>query len=63
MVLETLAFYSLNHLTQVDREDFIIQCRRESYKSYIFSLVCGLCSGNVLWNNYCRRSYVHTDLM
>jgi hypothetical protein len=35
MVLETLDFSSLNHLTQlVAREGFITQCRRESYKSY-----------------------------
>jgi hypothetical protein len=35
MVLETLAFSLLNHLTRlVAREDFIVQCRLESYKSY-----------------------------
>jgi hypothetical protein len=36
MVLETLVFLLLNHLTQlVAQEYFIIQCRCESYKSYI----------------------------
>jgi hypothetical protein len=35
MVLETLVFSLLNHLTQlVAWEYFIIQCRHESYKSY-----------------------------
>jgi hypothetical protein len=35
MVLETLVFSSLNHLTRlVAGEYFIIHCRRESYKSY-----------------------------
>jgi hypothetical protein len=35
MVLETLAFSLINHLTRlVAQEDFIIQCHRESYKSY-----------------------------
>jgi hypothetical protein len=33
MVLETLPFFSLNHLTRLV-EDCIMQCRRESYKSY-----------------------------
>jgi hypothetical protein len=40
MVLETLVFSSLNHLTQlVAREYFIMKCRRESYKSDVV-LVC-----------------------
>jgi hypothetical protein len=35
MVLETLAFSLLNYLTWlVAQEDFIMQCQRESYKSY-----------------------------
>jgi hypothetical protein len=35
MVLETLVFSSLNHLTQLAAQEyFIIQCRHESYKSY-----------------------------
>jgi hypothetical protein len=39
MALETLAFSSLNHLTWlVAREDFIMQCRRESYKSYTWNI-------------------------
>jgi hypothetical protein len=41
MVLETLVISSLNHLTWlVTREYFIIQCRRESYKSYNVNVVC-----------------------
>jgi hypothetical protein len=36
MVLETLGFSPLKQLTRlVAREYFIIQCRRESYNSYI----------------------------
>jgi hypothetical protein len=35
MVLETSVFSPLNQLTRlVAREYFIVQCRRESYKSY-----------------------------
>jgi hypothetical protein len=35
MVIETLVFSSLNQLTRlVAREYFVMQCRRESYKSY-----------------------------
>jgi hypothetical protein len=35
MVLETLAFSSLNNSTRlIGREDFVIQSRRESCKSY-----------------------------
>jgi hypothetical protein len=40
-VLETLVFSPFNHLTRlVAREDFIIHCRRESFRSYITFNVC-----------------------
>jgi hypothetical protein len=39
MVLEKLFFSPLNQLTRpVAREYFIIQCRRENYKSFIMNL-------------------------
>jgi hypothetical protein len=48
MVLKMVAFSSLNHLTRlVAWKDFIIQCRRESYKSYNICIVQRVLFSNI----------------
>jgi hypothetical protein len=50
MVLETLVFLLLNQLTWlVSREYFIIQCRRESYKSYKEIEIIRLKTASLFW--------------
>jgi hypothetical protein len=64
MVLEKLVFSPLNQLTRlVAREYFIIQCRRESYKSY-FSLVLDI-SKSSCFNTCCEaaREEVNTEVL
>jgi hypothetical protein len=56
MALETSVSSYFNQLTRlVAREDFIIQCHRESSRSYIF--IC-----NVM-NNTFMRHYVFRDIL